>query len=122
MSNRLIRINELVQRELSAYLRKRYQTEAACLTISGVDVTQDLKEGKVYVSIIGNEETAVAKMRWLRRIAPELRQVVGKHVVMKWTPDLEYILDDTPVRASRILQLLDELDRQEKAKTPPPQA
>lgn len=116
MSNRLIRINELVQREISAYLRKRYQTEAACITISSVNITPDLKEGKVYVSVIGNEETAAARMKWLRSHAPEIRQEVGKQVVMKWTPALQYILDDTPIRAARILQLLDEIEAKEKAK------
>jgi ribosome-binding factor A len=122
MSNRLVRINELVQREISAYLRKHYQSEAACLTILGVRISSDLKTGKVFVSIIGSEEVAVARMKWLRKIAPEIRHEVGRNIVMKWTPLLEYIIDDTPVRAARILTLLDEIEAKEKAKPAPPQA
>lgn len=115
MSNRIIRINELVQREISAYLRKRYQTESACITISGVDIDPDLKAGKVFVSIIGTEEVAAARIKWLRKIAPEIRHVVGTHVVMKWTPLLDYILDDTPHRAARVLQILDEIEKSPKS-------
>jgi ribosome-binding factor A len=122
MSNRLIRINELVQREISGYLRKRYQSETACLTILGVQISSDLKTGKVFVSIIGSDEVAVARMKWLRKIAPEIRHEVGSNIVLKWTPLLEYIIDDTPVRAARILNLLDEIEAKEKAKPAPPAA
>ncbi len=120
MSNRLIRINELIQREISAYLRKRYQSEAACLTILSVQVSSDLKTGKVFVSIIGSDEVAVARLKWLKKISPEIRHEVGRNVVLKWTPLFDYILDDTPIRAARILNLLDEIEAKEKAKPTPP--
>jgi ribosome-binding factor A len=116
MSNRLIRINELVQREISAYLRKRYQTESACITISGVEITPDLKEGKVYISVIGPEEQGQARLKWLQKISPEIRHVVGQQVVMKWTPQLTFILDVTPHRAARILGLMDEIEAADRKK------
>ncbi len=116
MSNRIVRINELVQRELSAYLRKHYATEAATITISGVEIAPDLRTGKVFVSIIGTPDEAVARYTWLTRRAVELRKEIGRHVVMKWTPELTYHLDATPERAARVLGILDELAQQEHAK------
>ncbi len=114
MSNRLIRINELVQREISAYLRKHYQAEAANLSVMGVDIATDLKTGKVFISIIGTAEEAEARMKWLNTKAPEIRKEVGRQVVLKWTPDLKYILDVTPERASRVLNIIEEFDRKDK--------
>ncbi len=52
MSNRTIRINELIQRELGAYLHTRYQDEAVAITVSGVEVAPDLKTGKIFISIM----------------------------------------------------------------------
>ena len=115
MSNRIVRINELVQRELSAYLRKRYQSESATITITSVEIAPDLKTGKVFVSILGLEDAVAGRMAWLRRQARELRHEVGRHVVMKWTPLLDYVLDDTSVRATRVMQILDEIEQREKA-------
>jgi ribosome-binding factor A len=115
MSNRIVRINELVQRELNAYLRKRYQSEAAAITIASVEIAPDLKTGKVFVSILGSEDAVADRMAWLRRQARELRREVGRHVVIKWTPLLEYVLDDSPVRATRVMQILYEIEQREKA-------
>jgi ribosome-binding factor A len=118
MSTRTLRLNELVQREISAYLRKRYQSEAACMTISSVQIATDLKTAKVFVSVIGSEEICAARMSWLRKIAQEIRKHVGATIVMKWTPLFEYVLDDTPYRAARVLGILDEIEAREKS-TPP---
>jgi ribosome-binding factor A len=117
MSNRLVRINELVQREISAYLRKQYQREAASVTISGVEIASDLKTGKVFVAVIGSLDESEARMRWLRTKAHEIRRHVGANIVMKWTPELQYLLDGTPERAGRVMEILAELDRQDRGKT-----
>ena len=39
-------------------------------------------------------------------------------MVLKWTPAIEYVLDDTPARAARVMQVLEEIDRLDKEKTP----
>jgi len=48
MSNRILRVNELMQREISTYLHSRYSSESVGITISGVDTTGDLREAKVF--------------------------------------------------------------------------
>lgn len=122
MSTRIVRINELVQRELSSFLRKRYATEAASITISGVEIAPDLKTGKVFVSVFGTPEEAQARFVWLTRRAVELKGEIARHIKMKWTPELSYFLDATPERAARVLGIIEELDRAEKERsTPPPQ-
>ena len=110
MSNRTVRVNELVQRELSDILRRRHQSEAVALTISEVRVSPDLREARVFVAVVGDQATAEAKLRWIRSIAGELRSEVGRRIVLKYLPRFEYVLDESAARGARILSVLDQID------------
>ena len=110
MSNRTVRVNELVQREISDILRKRYQSEAVAVSITEVRVSPDLRDARVFVSVVGSEELAEQKLRWLRSKAHEIREEVGRRIVLKYLPKFEYLLDHSAIRGARILQVLDEID------------
>jgi ribosome-binding factor A len=114
MSNRTLRVNELIQRELSEILRKRYQSESVMITITGVQVSPDLHEGRVFLSVTGTPEEGQDRLRWLRSISQELRFELGRRIVLKWMPQFTYHLDDSTARGNRILQILDEIEEQEK--------
>lgn len=114
MSNRLLRVNELMQREISAYLRKRYTSEATAITISGVEITGDLREAKIFYSAVGDAEAAERAGKWLRSKLGELRSVVAKNVVIRHVPMLTVHHDVSGARALRIEQLLDEIDGGDK--------
>lgn len=114
MSNRTLRVNELILRELGDILRKRYQDEASAITIIGVEVTPDIREGKAFVAVTGDEEQTRDAMRWLRRQAQAIRFELGRRIVLKHMPVLAYELDTSTERGNRILGLLDELEREEK--------
>ncbi len=109
MSNRTIRVNELVQRELSAILRQRYQSETVAVTITEVRVSPDLRDARVFVSVIGDEDTAIQKLRWLRTKATEIRQEIGRRIILKFLPKFEYRLDESTERSTRMQRLLDEM-------------
>ena len=110
MSNRTVRVNELVQREISDILRKRYQSEAVAVTITEVRVSPDLRDARVFVSVVGDETVAEQKLRWLRSKAAEIREEVSRRIVLKYLPKFEYVLDQSAIRGARILQVLDEID------------
>ena len=110
MSNRTVRVNELVQREISDILRKHYQSEAVAVTITEVRVSPDLRDARVFVSVVGDEAFADEKLRWLRSKAQPIREEVGRRIVLKYLPKFEYVLDQSAVRGSRILKMLDEID------------
>ena len=110
MSNRTVRVNELVQREISDILRKRYQSEAVAVTITEVRVSPDLRDARVFVSVVGDVDTAEAKLRWLRSKAAEIREEVGRRIVLKYLPKFAYVLDKSAIRGARILQVLDEIE------------
>lgn len=118
MSNRTIRVNELVQRELSAILRQHYQSETVAVTITEVRVSPDLRDARVFISVVGDEELATQKLRWIRSKATEIRQEVGRRIVLKFLPKFEYRLDESTERSTRMQRLLDEMG----PATPPPEA
>jgi ribosome-binding factor A len=119
MSNRTLRVNELIQRELSDILRKRYQAEAVAITISAVDIAPDLRDGRVHVAVFGDAEFARQKLRWLRAIARELTQELGRRIVLKYMPKLTYTLDTSTARGNRILGILDEIAAKQGPLPPP---
>jgi ribosome-binding factor A len=121
MSNRTVRINELVQRELSDILRKRYQSESVSLTITEVRVAPDLRDARVFVSIVGSEEEATERIRWLRRQASAIREELGRRIVLKYLPKFEYVLDDSAARSVRVLGILDQIASDEP-EAPPSQS
>ena len=115
MSNRTLRINELLQRELSAILRQHYQSEAVAVTLTEVRVAPDLRDARVFVSVIGSDAFAEEKLAWLRRIGNPLRTELGRRIVIKYMPRFNFVLDRSTVQSGRILQVLDELSVEKKA-------
>lgn len=116
MSNRIVRVNELIQRELGEILRRHYQTESMEITISGVEVTPDLLDAKVWVSVFGDSENAEKKLKWLRKHGGEIRHELGRRIVLKFLPKLNWKLDETTARGNRILGILDDIAAKEQPK------
>jgi ribosome-binding factor A len=119
MSNRTVRINELIQRELNDILRRHYQSEAVAITITEVRISTDLRDGKVFVAVIGDDELVVRRMAWLRRQARDIRAELARRITLKFLPDLVYTIDETTPRSARVLGLLDDLVRQNPALAEP---
>lgn len=114
MSNRTLRINELIQRELSHILRKRHQSEAVAITITEVRIAPDLRDARIFVSVIGSDAFAAEKLSWLRRIDRELRTELGRRIVIKYMPRFNYVIDRSIVQRGRVLQVLNELEAEKK--------
>lgn len=118
MSNRTLRVNELIQRELSDILRKRYQTEALTITLTEVRVAPDLRDARVFVSVVGSAEELESKLRWLKARSRELRAELGKRIVLKYLPRFDYVADHSMEQGTKILRMLDEIEQAHP--TPPP--
>jgi ribosome-binding factor A len=110
VSNRIVRINELVQREISDILRQRYTAESAAITVSEVRIAPDLRDGRVFVAILGDEAEVAGRFRWIRRKAAEIRGELARRIVIKFIPRLTYVLDKSSDRAARVLLALDRIE------------
>jgi len=116
MSNRLIRVNELMQREISGFLHSRYSSESVAITITGVQITGDLREAKIYYSVLGDEVAARQAGKWLLGRRSEIREAVAKNVIIRHVPLLTFVHDNHAPRTLRIEELLGEIDQAEKKK------
>lgn len=115
MKHRLLRVNELLKRELSALLVREMNFGNVLVTVNQVDVTPDLKSAHVYISVLGSEgrKEVLPKLEANRAA---LQADLSKHVVLKYTPHLVFHLDDSIERGSRVLEILQEIE------TPPSDA
>ena len=118
MSNRTVRINELMQREISDILRRHFQVEAVAVTVTEVRVAPDLRDARVFVSIVGEGEGVQEKLRWLRRQGPFIREELARRIVLKYLPRMQYVLDETTIASNRVLKILDELGGPAEKPTP----
>ncbi len=116
MAKRLDRVNELLRREISAVVQRDFEWKNSLVTITAVDVTQDLKEAKVYVSIFGGSAPGILDQ--LARKRGFIQGKVSKRVTMRSTPVLSFRQDASAVRGVDVVNLLDEV---EKLPTAPPE-
>jgi ribosome-binding factor A len=109
-SNRLLRVNELLQREVSAHLRKKHGAETVGITITSVEITGDLREAKIYYSVLGAAPEAKRAGKWLVSHRDEIRGAVAKNVIIRHVPLLAFVHDDHAPRTLRIEKLLSDID------------
>ncbi len=115
MSHRLIRVCELLKRELGILISREIKFEAPLVSIRAVDITPDLKQAHVYVSVIGKDSQKEGVLQLLEKNRPFLQRELSKRVILKHTPILHFKLDESIERGSRVIALLDELEREEHA-------
>ena len=113
MSRRIDRVNELLRREISTVIQHDYEWPNRMVTVSSVDVTQDLKEGKVWISVIGGPAAPVIEK--LNKAHGTIQKEVMKRVVLKSTPVLSFRHDNSAERGVEIVNLLEEVDKLPKA-------
>ena len=110
MSLRLARVNELIKREIGTYLSTRYRSESVRWTITSVDISADLRNASVGYSVLGEELHAREAQLFFRKHAGEIRKVVSKQVILKYSPRLQFVRDLGIERGNRVMEILDELD------------
>jgi ribosome-binding factor A len=113
MSRRLTRVNELLRREIGTVIQKDYEWHNRLVTVSDVEVTQDLKEAKVWIGVLGGEAGSVITK--LNKEHGSIQSRVMKRVVLKSTPVLQFRHDSSAVRGVEIVNLLEEVDKLPKA-------
>ena len=107
-SNRLGRINEEIQRELAEqirFLKDPRVSQVGMVSIIRVDTTGDLRYARVWVSVLDkNQEKDV--MRGLKSAAGYLRRELGRALQLRYTPELQFIADDSISQGAHILEVL----------------
>jgi len=107
---RKIRVDALLRREISQLLHTDYRSEGVYTTISEVDVSPDLRQARVFYSVLGGEQREKEAEKFFRVNASEIRRKVGKKVILKYLPFFEFIRDNSLERGFGLIEKIDELD------------
>ena len=110
-SNRINRINEEIQKELSSLLRtvKDPRVQDTMISITRVETTPDLRYTKVYVSFL-QEERAKDAMAGLKSAGGYLRRERGHNLQLRYAPEIVWSLDDSITYGAKMLKLINSLE------------
>ena len=105
-SNRIGRINEEIQRELSALIRTVKDPRVkGLISITAVDTTPDLRYAKVYISVLDKSDSAQV-LKGLKSASGWLRRELGRALQLRYTPELTFVRDDSIDKGAHILDML----------------
>src|SRR5256712_12331796 len=111
-SLRLQRVRELLKREIGEAIRREFEvSDVGLITVNDVDVSGDLHSAVVFISILGKPEQQKRGLSQLSAHRKRIQGLVGRAVVLKYTPTLKFVMDDSVVRGNRVLQIIEELEK-----------
>ena len=102
------RVAEAIREEVAGFLADGAKDPrvTGLVTVTGVDLTRDLRHAKVFVSVLGTEAERKATFEGLASLASHLKIRVGRALRLRVAPDIEFRSDDSVARAARIESLL----------------
>ncbi|MEC7862869.1 MAG: 30S ribosome-binding factor RbfA [Verrucomicrobiota bacterium] len=108
MSQRLLRVRELLKREIGSLISQDYEFNAL-VTVNDVDVTPDLRNGHVFIGVIGSDQEKVKIVKTLNSDRGMIQKKISKRVVMKFTPKLHFKSDESIERGVKTLKIIESL-------------
>ena len=104
------RLQELLLKEISLLIQNGLKDpRIGFTTITRINLSDDLKHAKVYVSILGGALEMENTLNGLKSARGYIRSHLGKNLYLKYVPDLEFLKDDNPDHVDKISKLLDKI-------------
>jgi ribosome-binding factor A len=111
MADRMRRVNEAVREVVSVRLAEGLRDpRIGFVTVTSVETSPDLRQARVYVSVLGSDDERAETLAGLESAHGLLQQAVASELRMKHTPILQFVFDESIDRGMRISELLDESD------------
>ena len=112
MNLRHERVRELLKREVGEAIRRELPLEeVGLLTVNEVGVASDLKSATIFVGVIGTPGQRKKASAVLEKEAKRLQGIVGRSVVLKYTPHLKFVIDQAIERGNRVLEIIEDIER-----------
>jgi len=106
------RVSELISREIAVIIdRELRDTRIAMVTVTGVDMSADLKNARVFVSVLGSEIEIENSISALNNAASFIRARLGERVTLRYLPKLVFFYDSSTVDGMRMDRILEEIKR-----------
>ena len=110
MKNRPARVKELILRELGALVARELTFSAKLVTVHAVDLSADFKHCHVHVGVLGDERQRRDAIHKLAENRPLLQHELSKRVVLKFTPQLHFHLDEAIERGTKVMEIMRQID------------
>ena len=109
--NRIDRISEEVKKELSFVIRdlKDPRLKTNMVSVVNVSVTKDLRFAKAYISVLGDDSAKKGAIDALKGAAGFIRKEIGHRIDLRYTPEFNFVLDDSIEYGSHISEVLKNL-------------
>jgi len=108
MSRRIQKVAALLKREISVSVNENIPKEIGIVSITDVDLTQDLKDAKVYISFLDkSKENEIFQI--LDQKKAEFQKALGKKLTMKFTPKIHFLIDNYQEKIDKVEKLLEEI-------------
>lgn len=115
MSNhlRVEKLQELIKQEVGKILLMDIKdSRIGFVTVTGVEMTGDLREAKIYVSIMGNDEQIKSTWEGLQSALGYIRREIGRRIKIRFTPELSFALDKSLDYSEHIQKLLLQIEKE----------
>ena len=109
MTERMRRVNEAIRETLAEALGELKDPRIGFVTVTGVETSPDLRQARVYVSVLGNERKREKTLEGLESAHGVLQAKLATELRMKRTPQLAFEFDPSVQEGMRMSQLIDEL-------------
>ncbi|MCC8097137.1 MAG: 30S ribosome-binding factor RbfA [Eubacterium sp.] len=118
-NNRMIRINDEIKKEVSELIRSGIKDPrlGSMVSVLKVETTQDLKYCKIYISVLGDDETVKNSMTALNSAKGFIRSRLASSINLRNTPELIFKYDDSLVYGMHISKILNTLDIPEESES-----
>lgn len=109
------RVAAVIKEEISKFLLHGLKDPALdFVTITKVDVTDDVRNAKVHYSVYGDESRKEQAAEALERASGRIRGEIGKYLTLRFVPTLRFIYDDRNEYADHIERLLKKIKDEKK--------
>jgi ribosome-binding factor A len=116
MSLRQQRVRELLKRELGEIIRREFSiNEIGLLNVNEVLMSSDLHSATVLVGVVGTKDQKKKASSKLENERKRIQGLLGRSVILKYTPTLRFVIDDSIEEGNRVLKIIDELDKSSPA-------
>ena len=111
-SHRQLRVRQLLKRSIGEAIRRELPVaQAGIITVNDVDLSGDLRIARVFVGVLGNEEQQRVGLTKLQENRARIQNLVAKSVVLKYMPQLRFVVDHSVARGNRVLAIMAELEQ-----------
>jgi len=112
-SQRPERVQEAIRQEISKIVHEEIKDpRLGFITITGVELTRDLRHAKVYFSVLGEAKARHLALKGLVSAKGRIKGLLADRINLKFMPQIEFKIDESLERTQRIYSILDKIKKE----------